>query len=136
MNIFIYGDNSFINEMNRMLEHGNIKFKLEDGVVEKVKSLEQLKHKIKSDPFDIFLIDESKIIKEDFVSKYLKFLLPKDGIKEDFLEKHGIGDVTLRDKKDLSYYITKRLESSQKKPNPQEITTVEEIFEAFEEAKE
>ena len=136
MNIFIYGDSSFTNDMYRILEHGNIKFKLEDGIVEKVKSLEQLKHKIKSDPYDIFLIDESKIIKDDFVSKYLKFLVPKDGIKDEFLEKHGIGDVTLRDKKDLSYYITKRLESTRKKPNPQEITTVEEIFEAFEEAKE
>ena len=136
MNIFIYGEDTFIKEMYRILEHGNIKFKIDDGNIEIIKSVEKLKHQIKVDPHDLFLIDESKIIYNDFVSKYLKFLLPKDGIKDDFLNKHGIGDVSLKEKDDLAYYIIKRLDSIQKKPKADEITSVEEIFDLFDDGKE
>ena len=136
MNIYIYGNSAFINEIYRVLEHGNMKFKIDDGEIEVIKSLEQLKHKIKSNPYDIYLIDEAKIIYNDFVSKYLKFLLPKDGIKSDFLDKHGVGDISIRDKDSLALYITKRLEAMPKKPDPKEITTLDEIFDVFETKEE
>ena len=75
MNIFIYGSVSFNNEMHKVLDHGNIRFKIDDGEIREVVSLNSLKNLIKDDPHEIFLIDENKIIEDDFVSKYLKFLL-------------------------------------------------------------
>jgi len=131
VNIFIYGSVSFNNEMHKVLDHGNIRFKIDDGEIREVVSLNSLKNLIKDDPHEIFLIDENKIIEDDFVSKYLKFLLPKDGIKQSFLDKYGIGDISLRSASDLVNYIDKRLESTAKKPIASDIRTIEDMFDVF-----
>ena len=132
MNIYIYGSTSFNNEIHKVLDHGNIRFKIEDGDVIDVTTLQYLKELIIEDPYQIFLIDENAIIEDDFISKYLKFLIPKNGIKKSFLDHYGIGDISQRTYNDLLIYIEKRLETAIKKPMATEINSVEDIFEAFE----
>lgn len=132
MNIYIYGSTTFNNEIHKILDHGNIRFKIEDGEITDVASLQYLKDLIVQDPYQIFLIDENKIIEDDFVSKYLKFLVPKDGIEKSFLDHHGIGDISSRKYDDLIIYLEKRLETALKKPKAKEINSVEDIFNAFE----
>lgn len=131
MNIYIYGGTHFSNEIHKILDHGNIRFKIDDGEVVDVITLQHLKELILEDPYQIFLIDENKIIDEDFISKYLKFLVPKDGIEKSFLDHHGIGDISTRTYKDLLIYIEKRLETAIKKPKATDINSVDQIFEAF-----
>ena len=131
MNIYIYGGPSFNNEIHKVLDHGNIRFKIEDGEVVDVTTLQYLKELILEDPYQIFLIDENLIIHDDFISKYLKFLVPKNGIEKVFLDHNGIGDISQRTYSDLLIYIEKRLETAIKKPKAAEINSVEDIFEAF-----
>jgi len=132
VNIYIYGSTSFSNEIHKVLDHGNIRFKIEDGDVVDVTTLQYLKELITEDPYQIFLIDENVIIEDDFISKYLKFLVPKNGIEKSFLDHNGIGDISQRTYTDLLIYIEKRLETAIKKPKATEINSVEDIFEAFE----
>jgi len=136
VNIYIYGSTAFTNEIHKVLDHGNIRFKIEDGNIINVKALSSLKKLIKEDAHQIFLIDENKIIEDDFISKYFKFLIPKDGIKKRFLDTHGVGDISQRTYQDLIIYIEKRLETAVKKPKATQINTVEDIFDAFECDKE
>ena len=132
VNIYIYGSTTFNNEIHKILDHGNIRFKIEDGDVIDVTTLKYLKDLIIEDPYQIFLIDENKIIEDDFISKYLKFLVPKDGIEKSFLDHHGIGDISQRTYSDLLIYIEKRLETAIKRPKASDINSMEDIFEAFE----
>jgi len=132
VNIYIYGSTAFTNEIHKILDHGNIRFKIEDGDVIEVATLQRLKELIIEDPYQFFLIDENKIIEDDFISEYLKFLIPKDGIAKSFLDNYGIGDISQRNYSDLLIYIEKRIETSVKKPKATEINTVEDIFDAFE----
>jgi len=132
VNIYIYGSTTFNNEIHKILDHGNIRFKIEDGDVIDVTTLKYLKDLIIEDPYQIFLIDENKIIEDDFISKYLKFLVPKDGIEKSFLDHHGIGDISQRTYSDLLMYIEKRLETAVKRPKASDINSMEDIFEAFE----
>jgi hypothetical protein len=122
----------FTNEIHKVLDHGNIRFKIDDGDIVDISSLSYLKDLIKEDPREIFLIDENKIVEDDFISKYLKFLIPKDAIDKKFLDQYGIGDISLRKYDDLVLYIEKRLETAEKKPKASEISTLDDIFEAFE----
>lgn len=131
MNIYIYGSTIFSNEIHKVLDQGNIRFKIEDGEVIDVNNLQYLKELILEDPHQIFLIDENKIIEDDYITKYFKFLLPKDGVKKSFLDQHGIGDISCRKYSDLIIYIEKRLETALKKPKATEINSVEDIFDAF-----
>ena len=132
MNIYIYGSTTFSNEIHKVLDHGNIRFKIDDGEVVDITTLHHLKELIKEDPYQIFLIDENKIIEDDFISKYLKFLIPANAIEKTFLDHHGIGDISQRTYSDLLIYIEKRLETAMKKPKAKDINSVEDIFEAFE----
>ena len=135
MNIYIYGGNSFRSEVHKILDHGNIRFKIDDGDVIDIIPLHKLKNKIKEEPSEIFLIDQDKIITDDFISKYLKFLVPKDGIEKSFLDEYGIGDVSLREFKDLIVYIEKRIEAMENlkpKLKADEITTIDEMFDCYE----
>ena len=132
MNIYIYGSTTFTNEIHKILDHGNIRFKIDEGEVTNVTSLPYLKELIKEDPYQVFLIDGNKIIEDDFISKYLKFLIPKDAIEKRFLDEYGIGDISERTYSDLLIYIEKRLETVKRKPKAHEINSVEDIFEAFE----
>lgn len=136
MNIYIYGNTSFNNAIHKVLDSGNIRFKIDDGEIIDITTLQYLKDLIEEDPYQIYLIDENLIIEDDFISKYLKFLIPKKGIKKSYLDQHGIGDISHRSYSDLLIYIEKRLETALKKPKAHEINSVEDIFEAFEDISE
>lgn len=130
MNIYIYGDVSFRNEIHKILDHGNIRFKIDEGEVIDVETLYSLEELIEEDPTQIFLIDQKKIIEDDLFTNVFKFLIPKDGISKKFLDDNGIGDISLRTYKDLLVYIEKRLEAIENnKPKAGEITTIDEILE-------
>ena len=133
MNIHIYGSDTFKNRIHTVLDHGNIRFKIGDGKIITIYNLSELKEFIKEDPHQIYLIDQDKIIEEDLLTKYLKFLIPKDGIEKKFLDKYGVGDISFRDYKDLVIYLEKRLESSTKiRPKAHEITSIDDMFDVFE----
>ncbi len=112
MNIYIYGDSSFKQEIHKVLDHANIKFKLGSGYVEYVDSLELLKEAIKNNPEDIYLIDNSKIIDKNSLNSKIKFLKPKDGIEKEFLQEHGIGDLSVDSLDSLVKHINKKIEES------------------------
>ena len=129
MNIYIYGNELFTGKIHTILDQINIKFKI-DGEVTNIDNIDKLKELIKNVPTDIFLIDQDKVIVENLSTKLLKFLVPKDGIKKTFLDKYGIGDISIRDYDDLGIYINKRLESIENaKPKAHEITSIDDILE-------
>ena len=114
MNIYIYGSKSFKKDVHDELDHSNIKFKLDDSsAIVDIDGLDDLKRLIENNSDDIFLIDDAKIIKKDalqgkFKSK-LKFLIPKDGIEEQYLFEHGIGDISFDSIDELSKHITNKI---------------------------
>lgn len=115
MNIYIYGSKSFKKDVHDELDHSNIKFKLDDNSsIIDINSLNELKTFIEHNEDDIFLIDDAKIIKKDafngkFKSK-LKFLIPKDGIEEEYLFENGIGDISFDSIDELSKHITSKID--------------------------
>jgi hypothetical protein len=110
MNIYIYGSKSFKKDINKLLSKANVVFKLEDsGTISEINSVEDLKGTITQSPRDIFLIDENKIIKKGGV----EFLKPKDGIERSFLNKYGVGDLSVDTFDDLVEHINERIELKQ-----------------------
>jgi hypothetical protein len=128
LNIYIYGDSSFKQEIHKLLDHANIKFKLGSGYIEYVDSLELLKEAIKSNPEDIYLIDNSKIIDKNSLNAKIKFLKPKDGIEKEFLQEYGIGDLSVDSLDSLVKHINKKIEESG--------TKEDEVFESKEPSNE
>lgn len=109
MNIFIYGNSGFKKEIHETLEHANIKFKLDDNsVIKDINELEELKLIIQENPNDIYLIDDEKIIKKNAITKKIKFLVPKDGIEEEFLLDNGIADLSVDSLKEIPKYIIQK----------------------------
>ncbi|AXH13356.1 hypothetical protein [Halarcobacter bivalviorum] len=112
MTIYIYGSDSFKNEINDVLRHSNIKFRLDDrGEIKELNTLNELKNAIEENPNNIYLIDDSKIIKKSILTDKIKFLKPKDGIEQEYLLDHGIGDVSVDSIEELSKHIIRRLDS-------------------------
>lgn len=134
MNIYIYGNKKFRQSIYRTLDHGNIKFKIGDGIIEQIESTEKIKELIIEDPTQVFLIDQNKIIYDDFISKKLKFLQPKEGISEKFLNEYGMGDVADKPVDDIVFYIEKRIEAMDKlkpKVKAEDIKSIDEMFEQY-----
>jgi hypothetical protein len=133
LNIYIYGNNSFKKEIHETLEHSNIKFKLDsDTKIEDIMDLELLKSTIEASPNDIYLIDDEKIIKKNALTQKIKFLNPKDGIKEEFLLDNGIADISVDSLKEIPKYILKKYEQQKEiEPNIQNsiIDIVDEAYE-------
>lgn len=130
MNIYIYGELSFKMEIHKILDHGNIRFKIGDGEVIDVEYLYDLEELIEEDPTQIFIIDQNKIIEDSVTTKLFKFLIPKDGITQKYLDHYGMGDVSIRTYKDLIIHIEKRLEFIENsKPKAHEITSIEDMLE-------
>ncbi|WP_044417050.1 hypothetical protein [Halarcobacter anaerophilus] len=113
MIIYVYGSDDFRKDIHELLEHSNIKFRLdENGEVIDLSTLEDLKNAIEDNPKNIYLIDDSKIIKKkSLLNDKFKFLKPKDGIGEDFLLDHGIGDISVNSIEELSKHIKSKLDS-------------------------
>jgi len=106
LNIFIYGNNDFKKDIRKILKDSNLNEKLEDSLIEEITDVEILKQKISSNPDDVYLIDDEKIIKK---SRF-KFLKQKDGIEEEFLRNSGISDISLDSFEELPSYILKKYE--------------------------
>ncbi len=130
LNIYIYGDTTFKMNIHKILDRGNIRFKIEDGVIEDVNYLYHLEELIEEDPSQIFIIDQNKVLQDDLFSKLFKFLLPKDGISKHYLDNHGVGDISIRTYDDLIVYIVKRLEAIEAaKLKAHEISYIDQMLE-------
>ena len=111
LNIYIYGTPSFKKEIHKTLIDSNIKLKLgANNLIKEVESLSALKEIIAENPKEIFLIDDSKIIKKNSFAKKVKFLTPKDGIEEEFLLNSGIADLSVDSLEEIPKYILKKYE--------------------------
>ena len=106
MNIFIYGNQNFKNEVHKILINSKIESILEDVKIEDISNIDILKEKIAINPNDIYLIDEDKIIKK---SRF-KFLKQKDGIEEDFLLQYGVNDLSIDSLDEIPNYIIRKYE--------------------------
>ena len=106
MNIFIYGNQNFKNEINKILVNSKIESILEDVKIEDISNIDILKEKIAINPNDIYLIDEDKIIKK---SRF-KFLKQKNGIEEDFLLQYGVNDLSIDSLDEIPNYIIRKYE--------------------------
>ena len=106
MNIFIYGNQNFKNEVHKILLNSKIETILEDVKIEDISNIDILKDNIAKNPDDIYLIDEDKIIKK---SRF-KFLKQKDGIEEDFLLQYGVNDLSIDSLDEIPNYIIRKHE--------------------------
>ena len=106
MNIFIYGNQNFKNEVHKILLNSKIETILEDVKIEDISNIDILKENIAKNPDDIYLIDEDKIIKK---SRF-KFLKQKDGIEEDFLLQYGVNDLSIDSLEEILNYIIRKYE--------------------------
>ena len=111
MNIFIYGNQNFKNEINKILVNSKIESILEDVKIEDISNIDILKDNIAKNPNDIYLIDEDKIIKK---SRF-KFLKQKDGIEEDFLLQYGVNDLSIDSLDEIPNYIIRKYERTASK---------------------
>lgn len=119
MNIFIYGNQNFKNEVHKILLNSKIETILEDVKIEDISNIDILKENIAKNPDDIYLIDEDKIIKK---SRF-KFLKQKDGIEEDFLLQYGVNDLSIDSLEEIPNYIIRKYEriASKEKDKSEEI---------------
>ena len=62
MNIFIYGNQNFKNEVNKILLNSKIETILEDVKIEDISNIDILKENIAKNPDDIYLIDEDTLV--------------------------------------------------------------------------
>ena len=111
LNIYIYGTPDFKKEIHKTLIDSNIKLKLgANNLIKEIESLTALKEIIAANPKEIFLIDDSKIIKKNSFVKKVKFLTPKDAIEEEFLLNSGIADLSVDSLEEIPKYILKKYE--------------------------
>ncbi len=110
LNIYIYGSQNFKKDIKDELNRSHIDFKLGDnGLIQDVQSLDTLKELIEDNSEDVFLIDDGKIIKENLINSKIKFLKPKDGIEQEYLNQKGIDDLSVDSIADISKYILKKM---------------------------
>ena len=134
MIIYIYGSDSFKKDIHSVLNHSNIKFRLDEhGEIKDLETIEQLKDAIEDNPNNIYLIDDSKIIKKNSLNQKIKFLKPKDGISQEYLLDNGIGDISVDSIEELSKHIVKKLETmiTEKESNAIQESIVEIVEEAY-----
>lgn len=134
MIIYIYGSDSFKKDIHSVLNHSNIKFRLDEhGEIKDLKTIEQLKDAIEDNPNNIYLIDDSKIIKKNSLNQKIKFLKPKDGISQEYLLDNGIGDISVDSIEELSKHIVKKLETmiTEKESSSIQDSIVEIVEEAY-----
>jgi len=123
LNIYIYGTEKFKNNIKSILTKANL------GInIEVLHSLFSIKTKLETSPKDIFIIDESKIITTNFLTKKMKFLHPSDGIERELIEKYGVGDVCFNSINGMIGYINSRIKLDEKDVK-QEDTTAQKIDE-------
>lgn len=139
MIIYIYGSSGFRKDIHDVLEHSNIKFRLDEhGEIKELFTIEELKDAIEKYPNNIYLIDDAKIIKKNSLNQKIKFLKPKDGIEQEYLLDNGIGDISVDSIDELSKHIIKRLESVIQENNENDIeeSIIDIVDEAYEQSDE
>jgi len=111
LNIYIFGNKNFKNDIHSLIQHSNLKLRMKDDdhIIEPI-SVDELKEAILLNPDDIFLIDDSKIIRENSLNKKFSFLKPKDGIEKIFLEENGIGDMDVDSLAALTKYLISKFD--------------------------
>lgn len=135
MIIYIYGSKNFKKDIHDVLNHSNIKFRLDEhGEIKDLETLEELKEAIEDNPNNIYLIDDEKIIKKNSINKKIKFLQPKDAIEQEYLLDNGIGDISVDSIEELSKHIKNRLDSviSDKESDEIQESIVEIVEDAYE----
>lgn len=135
MVIYIYGSESFKKDIHALLNHSNIKFRLDaHGEIKDIKNLDELKIAIEDNPNNIYLIDDEKIIKKNSLNQKINFLKPKDGIEQEYLLDNGIGDISVDSMDELSKHIINKLESltQDKESNDIQESIVEIVEDAYE----
>lgn len=124
MNIYIYGNEKFKSNIKSILTKANL------GInIEVINTLFAIKVKLENSQKDIFIIDESKIISPNFITKKMKFLFPSDGIEREMIEKFGVGDVCFNSINGMIGYINSRIKLEEKEPKieaSKEIKTLNE----------
>jgi hypothetical protein len=132
MNIYIYGNKTFKDEISKVLSKRTIKEKLNEialcdelyGKTIEIHTVKKLESVIELNPNSIFLIDNKKVIQDNMFTKFFKFLTPKNGIKQNILDKYEIAiKVELDDVASITQYILDRLETY----NINEITHIDDI---------
>lgn len=112
MNIFIYGSDGFKQDIHTILDKSNVKLHLsEDDIIEEIGTLIELRTAIENYPKDIFLIDDSKIFKQNGLNEKIEFLKPSDAIEEKFIKEHMINNLQINSLQELPQSIIKKLES-------------------------
>ncbi len=113
MIIYIYGSTDFKKDIHDVLNHSSVKLRLEEhGEIKDLQTVEELKNAILDDPNHMYLIEDSKILKKNSLNQKIKFLQPKDGIEQEYLLDHGIGDVSVESLDELSKHIIKKLQET------------------------
>ncbi|WP_418180050.1 hypothetical protein ACNSOL_07225 [Aliarcobacter lanthieri] len=105
MNIFIYGNQSFKKDIHKILQDSKINEELDDLKIVEINEIKALKENISSNPNDVYLIDDDKIIRK---RNKFKFLRPKDGIEEEFLLECGVDDLSIDSLDELPHYIVRK----------------------------
>ncbi len=136
MVIYIYGSESFKKDIHAVLNHSNIKFRLDEhGEIKDLDSVVELKEAIEDNPNNIYLIDDAKIIKKNSINQKIKFLQAKDSIEQEYLLDNGIGDISVDSIEELAIHIKRRLESviNEKESSEIQESIVEMVENAYEE---
>jgi len=134
--IYIYGSESFKKDIHAVLNHSNIKFRLDEhGEIKDLDSVVELKEAIEDNPNNIYLIDDAKIIKKNSINQKIKFLQAKDSIEQEYLLDNGIGDISVDSIEELAIHIKRRLESviNEKESSEIQESIVEMVENAYEE---
>ncbi|RBQ27272.1 MULTISPECIES: hypothetical protein [Arcobacteraceae] len=105
MNIFIYGNQSFKKDIHKILQDSKINEELDDLKIVEINEIKALKENISSNPNDVYLIDDDKIIRK---RNKFKFLRLKDGIEEEFLLECGVDDLSIDSLDELPHYIVRK----------------------------
>ncbi|HJE02291.1 MAG TPA: hypothetical protein K8U92_00245 [Aliarcobacter thereius] len=104
MNIFIYGKDEFKKDIRKILNDSKIDQRLDDVSIMQISDLDDLKEQIASNPDDVFLIDDDKILKK---SKFA-FIKPKDAIEEEFLLQCGVSELSIDSFSEIPDYIIRK----------------------------
>ena len=121
MNIYIYGSNSFKKKILAVLSKNKI-----DSI--ELNTIESLEEAILFNPKDIFLIDNEKIIVNNFFTNNFRFLNPKDGIAQDYLIENGIGNININSIDDLPSYLLPQLQIKNTEETTNEIEEINENY--------
>ena len=136
MNIYIYGNKTFVKEIKSLLIKSNI------DNIEHIKFLDVLKNTIKEYSDQIFIIDDEKIIKNDFLNQ-INIFKSKDSISKKFLSTYGIEDICFNSFDGLIKYILLKLNTPSQddyvdeisngslnitEDNEREITCIDDIY--------